>query len=97
MKRKQKKKEKKKTRKARKVKTRKDSESSLLRMVLLVEDEKQSEKFRATANVFFPRNVPTAACWTQHIVSVVVRCVACVVTHTERLCCDKDWTSIGYG
>ena len=56
----------------------------MLGMVLFVEDEKQSEKFRATAKTFPPRNVPTAACWTQHIVSVVVRCVACVVSNTHH-------------
>ena len=61
-----------------------NSESSMLRLVLFVEDEIQSEKFRATAKIFSPRNVPTAACWTQHIVSVVVRCVACVVPHTPH-------------
>ena len=56
----------------------------MLRMVLFVEDEKQSEKFRPTAKTFSPRNISPAACWTQHIVSVVVRCVACVVPHTPH-------------
>ena len=56
----------------------------MLRMVLFVEDKKQSEKFRATAKTLSPRNIPTAACWTQHIVNVVVRRVACVVPHTPH-------------